>query len=108
MKRQSKPTIGPVEFIDRGSVVRLRPEISKNKDGRVLPLRGELCAVMERARANRRLDCCGCFISTVSRWVILGRPGLRRAGRRDLLEPLSTILGEPRSGIWSVRVFRNG
>lgn len=44
-----------------GSVVRLRPEISKNKDGRVLPLRGELLAVMERARANRRLDCVSVF-----------------------------------------------
>lgn len=39
-----------------GNVVRLRPEISKNKDGRVLPLRGELLAVMEPAKANRRLD----------------------------------------------------
>jgi integrase len=44
-----------------GSVVRLRPEISKNKDGRVLPLRGELLAVMERAKANRRLDCVSVF-----------------------------------------------
>jgi integrase len=44
-----------------GSVVRLRPEISKNKDGRVLPLRGELLALMERARTNRRLDCVRVF-----------------------------------------------
>jgi integrase len=40
-----------------GQVVRLRPEISKNKDGRVLPLRGELLEILERARARRRLDC---------------------------------------------------
>lgn len=40
-----------------GQVVRLRPEISKNKKGRVLPLRGELLAVFERARERRRLDC---------------------------------------------------
>lgn len=39
-----------------GRVVRLRPELSKNKDGRVLPLSGELFDVMERAHANRRLD----------------------------------------------------
>ena len=40
-----------------GKVVRLRPEVSKNKDGRVLPLAGELLEVVERARAERRPDC---------------------------------------------------
>ena len=40
-----------------GRVVRLRPEISKNKDGRLLPLTGELLEVLERARERRRLDC---------------------------------------------------
>ncbi len=40
-----------------GKVVRLRPEISKNKDGRVLPLKGELLEIIERARASRRPDC---------------------------------------------------
>ena len=40
-----------------GKVVRLRPEISKNKDGRVLPLSGELMEVIETARAKRRPDC---------------------------------------------------
>jgi|SRR5581483_2784965 len=33
------------------------PEISKNKDGRLLPLSGELLEIMERAHAKRRLDC---------------------------------------------------
>lgn len=37
--------------------VRLRPEESKNKDGRVLPLRGELREIFERARRNRRPEC---------------------------------------------------
>jgi integrase len=41
----------------RGKVLRLRPEISKNKDGRILPLRGELLDVLERAAERRRLDC---------------------------------------------------
>ena len=36
-----------------GGVVSLRPEISKNKKGRVLPLRGELKAIFERADARR-------------------------------------------------------
>lgn len=44
-----------------GHVVRLRPELSKNKDGRVLPLNGELLEVMERAAGQRRLDCINVF-----------------------------------------------
>jgi len=40
-----------------GKVVRLRPELSKNKDGRVLPLTGELLEVIEQAREKRRPDC---------------------------------------------------
>jgi len=40
-----------------GNVVRLRPEISKNKDGRVLPLYDELLDVIERAQAKRTLEC---------------------------------------------------
>jgi integrase len=40
-----------------GKVVRLRPEISKNKDGRILPLSGELLELIERASTRRRLDC---------------------------------------------------
>jgi len=39
-----------------GRVVRLRPELSKNKDGRVLPLSGDLLDVMQRAAEQRRLD----------------------------------------------------
>ena len=37
-----------------GSVVRLRPEVSKNKDGRVLPLDGELLQTIERANGQRQ------------------------------------------------------
>lgn len=37
--------------------VRLRPEESKNKHGRVLPLRGELREIFGRARQNRRAEC---------------------------------------------------
>jgi integrase len=44
-----------VDFADHQ--VRLRPEESKNKDGRVLPLRGELREIIERARQNRQLEC---------------------------------------------------
>ncbi|MBI4516478.1 MAG: site-specific integrase [Deltaproteobacteria bacterium] len=44
-----------------GGVVRLRPELSKNKDGRLLPLSGELLEIMERAAEQRRLDCPNVF-----------------------------------------------
>jgi integrase len=40
-----------------GKVVHLRPEISKNKDGRLLPLSGELLGIMDRAHSRRRTDC---------------------------------------------------
>lgn len=40
-----------------GRELRLRPEVSKNKDGRVLPLRGELLQIIERAKEVRRPDC---------------------------------------------------
>jgi len=39
-----------------GRVVRLRPEISKNKDGRVWPFQGELLEVIERAKQKRVLS----------------------------------------------------
>jgi len=40
-----------------GEVVRLRPEIAKNKDGRVLPLRWGLLQIFHRAFTRRRLGC---------------------------------------------------
>jgi integrase len=40
-----------------GRVVRLRPEISKNKDGRLLPLSAELLEIIEQAYRTRRLNC---------------------------------------------------
>jgi integrase len=41
-----------------GKVIRLRPEISKNKDGRLLPIKsGELLEIVERAKQNRLLSC---------------------------------------------------
>jgi len=52
MRRLPRPDVDLV-----GRVVRLRPLLSKNKDGRVLPLNGELLDLIERAVAYRRLDC---------------------------------------------------
>ena len=40
-----------------GRLVRLRPEVSKNKNGRPLPLDGELLEIVQRAFRDRRLDC---------------------------------------------------
>lgn len=48
--------------VDRaGGVVRLRPEHSKSGRGRVLPLRGELAAIIERAAARRTPECATVF-----------------------------------------------
>ena len=38
-----------------GRVIRLRPEISKNKDGRLLPLSGEILELIERDHRDRSL-----------------------------------------------------
>jgi integrase len=40
-----------------GQELCLRPEVSKNKDGRPLPLRGELLEIVQRAHKTRRPDC---------------------------------------------------
>jgi integrase len=49
-----KGEIAKLEWRDiEGDVVRLRPEISKTKDGRVLILVGELAEIIERRRALR-------------------------------------------------------
>jgi integrase len=39
------------------TAARLRPERSKNEEPRILPLQGELLAIITRAHNNRRLDC---------------------------------------------------
>jgi hypothetical protein len=44
-----------------GRAIRLRPELSKNKTGRVLPLSSELLEVVARAVERRRLDCVSVF-----------------------------------------------
>jgi hypothetical protein len=36
---------------------RLRPEISKSKDGRLLPIKAELLEIIERAKQKRLLAC---------------------------------------------------
>ena len=41
----------------QGSVVRLAPAKSKTKDGRILPISGELAEVINRAAENRRIEC---------------------------------------------------
>jgi integrase len=40
-----------------GKVIRLRPEISKNKDGRLLPINGELEQIINHAKEKRLLSC---------------------------------------------------
>lgn len=44
-----------------GGIVRLRVEYSKSKQSRVLPLRGELAEIIERAHAHRTPECPNVF-----------------------------------------------
>ena len=47
-----------LEWRDLGvDAIRLRAENSKNKKPRVLPLRGELAEIVQRAKDNRKLEC---------------------------------------------------
>src|SRR5262249_5597722 len=39
-----------------GNSLRLPPELSKNKNGRLLPLKDELATIIQRAKGRRRLD----------------------------------------------------
>jgi integrase len=82
--------------------IRLRAEHSKNKHGRVLPLVGELAAVIDRRLAARRLDCAfifhrggdpiGDFRKVWKRaCAAIGLPGrlvhdLRRSGVKHLID----------------------
>jgi len=61
-----------------GHVVRLRPELSKNKDGRVLPLNDELLAVIERAIRRDGSTAPRSSMTTDTRVVISARRGGRR------------------------------
>jgi integrase len=52
-----KGEINQLEWRDvHDGVIRLRPEISKNKDGRVLAIVGEIAAIIARRHAVRRSD----------------------------------------------------
>jgi hypothetical protein len=65
-----------------GRVVRLRPELSKNKDGRLLPLSGELTEIIERAKVKRQLDCRFVFHNTAVRNLV--RAGIPERVATDL------------------------
>lgn len=46
------------KYVDlNGRVVRLDPQLSKNKKGRVLPLLGESAEIIDRVSTKRLLDC---------------------------------------------------
>jgi integrase len=64
-----------------GGVIRLRPENSKSKRGRVLPLRGELRAIIERAASRRVPEFQGVFRRGDGRPVALFRKSWASACR---------------------------
>ncbi|HUY28386.1 MAG TPA: site-specific integrase [Candidatus Binataceae bacterium] len=72
-----------------GGVIRLRIENSKNKRGRVLPLRGEIREIIERAHGRRIPECLGVFRREDGRPVALFRKSWASACRNA---GLGTIL----------------
>ena len=52
-------TLSPAEYRRdiHGDVIRLRPELAKNKDGRVIILVGEVANIIDRRRAERVESC---------------------------------------------------
>ena len=47
--------------LEGGGIIRLRPDLSKTKDGRPLPLRRELAEIIDRARERRIPECTTVF-----------------------------------------------
>jgi len=64
-----------------GQAIHLRPEHSKSKRGRVLPLRGELLGIFERALDRRSLACPCVFHDAEGRPIGDFRKAWRNAGR---------------------------
>ena len=110
-----------------GRVIRLRPELSKNKTGRVLPLSGELLEVIARAADRRRLDCPSVFhvdgqpigdfrkawwkaCITVGLGAMVPTGKLTPAGEPELTYQglPDTICGALRSATWSGPAFPSG
>ena len=85
-----------VDFADHQ--VRLRPEESNNKHGPVLPLRGELQEIIERARQNRR----SFSMNRANRSAISARLGKQLAGMRAFHRSSSMTCGARRYATWSV------
>ena len=70
--------------------IRLRPEHSKTKHPRVLPVEGELAAIIDRRVARRRLDC-PYSTATAARWATFASRGKRRARQLAWKAGSSTI-----------------
>jgi integrase len=107
-----------------GKVIRLWPELSKNKDGRLLPLHGELLTLVRRAWSQRRLDCVfvfhadgqaigtfrkawksACKITGLTGTIVhdLRRTAVRNLVRAGISECVAMTLADTKPGIsWTV------
>ena len=85
----------------KAGVVKLRPEISRNGEGRELPLieGSELRAIFERAHKNRRLSFGSSSIATASRFAAVGRHGRTPATTRRSVTLSFTTSEDRRFGI---------
>jgi hypothetical protein len=74
--------------------IRLRPENSKNKTARIIPLTGRLLEIITRASADRRLDCRFVFHRNGESAISVRHGG--QPARRQASTPLSfTTCGAP-------------
>jgi len=91
-----------------GGTIRLRAAYSKNKKGRLVPLTGEILALLQHRRALRRLDCPLVFHRGAGEPLgNFRKGGPRAAPPRRCRVYSSTICGAPRCATWCARVCRN-
>jgi integrase len=109
-----------VDMADK--MIRLRPEHSKNKRGRSLPLSGELLEVIKRAFSQRRLGCALVFHregnpigdfrkawATACKLTKLGHVlvhDMRRSATRNFSRVMSQTLAMARTGHVTVSTFQ--
>jgi hypothetical protein len=80
-----KGEISRIEWRDVQDTVRLRPEVSKNKDGRVLALIGEVAEIIGRRALPRSLSAPTCCTVRANPSKISARRGVTPAVRLGFL-----------------------
>jgi integrase len=83
-----------------GDVIRLRPEIAKNKDGRMIILVGEVANIIDRRRAERVESCPYVFHRQGNRSEIIAGLGGKHESSLGCRNACSMIYAGRRRGRW--------